>query len=100
MIFKPKKKDRTLLKVIVGIIVIGGVALAVTQAPQWTVDLYLAALLLFFSEAKPTGDTIVLLRQILRAVRRALGLGTPWKRNTFSPRRSKTKSITQQGENH
>jgi len=60
----------------------------------------LSALLLFFSDAKPTGDTIVLLRRILRAVRRALGLGTPWKRNTFSPRRAKPKSTKQQEENH
>jgi len=37
----------------------------------------LAALLLFFGDDHPSGDTIVLLRRILRAVRRALRLGTP-----------------------
>ena len=58
----------------------------------------LMALLLFFSDKNPSGDTIVLLRQALRAVRHALGLDTPWKRNTYSPRRSK-KSSTRKGKN-
>lgn len=52
----------------------------------------LTALLLFFAEANPRGETIAILRRVLRAVRRALGLGTPWKRNTYSPRRAKSKS--------
>jgi hypothetical protein len=52
----------------------------------------LTALLLFLSEADPSGETIAILRRVLRAVRRALGLGTPWKRNTYSPRRAKSKS--------
>jgi hypothetical protein len=52
----------------------------------------LTALLLFLSETHPSGETIAILRRVLRDVRRALGLGTPWKRNTYSPRRAKSKS--------
>lgn len=60
----------------------------------------LSALLLFFSDGGPDGETIVVLRRILRAVRRALGLGTPWKRNTYSARRSKKTTTNKQEENH
>lgn len=54
----------------------------------------LLALLLFFAADDPTGDTIAILRRMLRLVRRALGLDTPWKRNTFTPRRAKRKTTS------
>ena len=58
----------------------------------------LLALLLYFSAPNLSGDTITILRTMLRTVRKALGLGTPWKRNTFTPRRSKKKKTKgQQG---
>lgn len=54
----------------------------------------LLALLLFFAADDPTGETIAVLRQMLRLVRRALGLDTPWKRNTATPRRTKRKTTS------
>lgn len=54
----------------------------------------LVALLLFLAAADPRGEIIAVLRQMLRLVRRALGLETPWKRNTFSPRRTKRKTTS------
>ncbi|MFH0794057.1 MAG: transposase [bacterium] len=51
----------------------------------------LLALLLFFSQDNPQGETIQILRALLKALRAALGLGAPWRRNTYSPRRTKTK---------
>jgi hypothetical protein len=60
----------------------------------------LLALLLFFAETDPTGETIKILRGMLTAVRRALGLGTPWKRNMYAPRRTKKKSTKKTRENH
>lgn len=60
----------------------------------------LSALLLFFADKNPSGETIHILRRMLRLVRRALGLGTPWKRNTFSPRRAKGKSAKDNAKNH
>jgi hypothetical protein len=54
----------------------------------------LLALLLFFAAADPTGETIAILRRMLRLVRLTLGLDTPWKRNTFTPRRAKQKTTS------
>jgi hypothetical protein len=59
----------------------------------------LTALLLFMSETNPSGETIALLRRVLRAARRALGLGTPWKRNTFAVRRSKGSAKKKRSKN-
>lgn len=56
----------------------------------------LLALLLYFAAPQRSGQTILLLRGMLTAVRRALGMGTPWRRNTFTPRRGK-KTKTQEG---
>lgn len=49
----------------------------------------LVALLLFFAESNPRGEVIAILRGLLRSVRGALGLGTPWKRNTYARHRTK-----------
>jgi hypothetical protein len=54
----------------------------------------LLALLLFFAADDPSGETIAILRRMLRLVRLALGLDTPWKRNTFTPRRTKRKTTS------
>jgi len=59
----------------------------------------LLALLLFFAEPNPTGETIFTLRAMLKVVRQALGFDTPWKRNTFTPRRSKKKPTKKKPEN-
>ena len=59
----------------------------------------LLALLLYFSAPNLSGETITILRTMLKTVRKALGLGTPWKRNTFTPRRSKKKKTQAQQEN-
>ena len=42
----------------------------------------LGALLLFFAEDNPSGETIAILRRLLKLLRSALGLGTPWRRNS------------------
>jgi hypothetical protein len=59
----------------------------------------LLALLLYFSAPHLSGETITILRTMLKTVRQALGLGTPWKRNTFTPRRSKKKKTRGQQQN-
>ena len=59
----------------------------------------LLALLLYFSAPNLSDETITILRTMLKAVREALGLGTPWKRNTFTPRRAKKKKIQEKQEN-
>lgn len=51
----------------------------------------LAALLLFFAESDPNGETIKILRRMLSDVRAALGLGTPWRRNSCTRQRNKKK---------
>lgn len=51
----------------------------------------LVALLLFLSEKRPKGESIYIFRHTLKTARKELGLGTRWKRNTFTPRRKKTK---------
>jgi hypothetical protein len=58
----------------------------------------LMALLLFFAGDNPTGDTLEVMRRMLRRVRRALGFETPWKRNTFTPRRAKQKTTKKEVE--
>jgi len=60
----------------------------------------LSALLLFFADDHPSGLTITILRRMLRLIRRALGLGTPWKRNTYSCRRTKKKTGNRKEQNH
>ena len=50
----------------------------------------LVAMLLLLGEPKAAGEVIGVLRRVLRAVRRALGLGNVWKRNTFLVKRAKT----------
>jgi len=57
----------------------------------------LSALLLFACEEHPAGDTITILRRILRTLRRQLGLGVLWKRNTFTPRHSRAGSTKEKG---
>jgi hypothetical protein len=59
----------------------------------------LLALLLYFGAPSLSGETITILRTMLKTVRHALGLGTPWKRNTFTPRRSKKKKTRGKQEN-
>jgi len=50
----------------------------------------LTVLLLYFAQRDPHGATIELLRRMLMTVRAALGLGTPWKRNScIRPRNKK-----------
>lgn len=52
----------------------------------------LSAMLLFFCDDHPDGDTIAILHRLLRLLRHELGLGITWKRNTVAARRSKAKS--------
>lgn len=59
----------------------------------------LLGLLLYFDASHHDGETITLLRTMLKTVRQALGLGTPWKRNTFTPRRAKKKKTREGGKN-
>jgi hypothetical protein len=59
----------------------------------------LLALLLFLAATDPHGETILILRAMFKALREALGLDTPWKRNTYTPRRAK-KSATKKPRNH
>jgi hypothetical protein len=59
----------------------------------------LLALLLYFSAPNLSGETITILRTMLKAMRKTLGLGTPWKRNTFTPRRAKKKKTREKQEN-
>lgn len=54
----------------------------------------LTALLLFFAADDPQGEAIRIFRKTLMAVRKAFGLETPWKRNTYTPRRTKTKGAS------
>jgi hypothetical protein len=55
----------------------------------------LAALLLFFAESDPKGQTtIAVMRRLLSAMRAALGLGTPWRRNSCTRQRNKKKPKT------
>lgn len=54
----------------------------------------LLALLLFFTADDPSGETIAVLRSMLCVVRYSLGLDTPWKRNTCTPRRTKRKTTS------
>ncbi|MCX7011413.1 MAG: hypothetical protein NTW86_02390, partial [Candidatus Sumerlaeota bacterium] len=49
----------------------------------------LLALLLFFAEDNPQGLTVDVLRQALKALRAAFGLGTVWRRNTYASRKAK-----------
>ena len=49
----------------------------------------LLAMLLILGAASGGGDTVALLRKTLRKLRRSLGLGQPWKRNTFTAKRAK-----------
>jgi hypothetical protein len=50
----------------------------------------LLALLLFLSSDSATGETILALRKALGAIRHAMGMGAPWKRNSCThPRGSK-----------
>ena len=59
----------------------------------------LLAMLLFLGAADPAGETIRILRAMLKILRETLGLDTPWKRNTYTPRRAK-KSATKRDQNH
>lgn len=56
----------------------------------------LTAMLLFFCDDHPCGETIAILHRTLRLLRKQLGLGILWKRNTVAARRSKPKSTTKQ----
>ncbi len=59
----------------------------------------LLAMLLFLAESSSSGETIRILRRMLRVIRELLGLDTPWKRNTFTPRRAKNLAKKKQ-QNH
>lgn len=52
----------------------------------------LLALLLLLGTAKSGKETIAMLHHALGALRRTLGLGTAWRRNTYTRRRKKKKS--------
>ncbi len=54
-----------------------------------TLTALLVALLLFLAATAAVGQTIVILRAMLKVVRAAVGLDTPWKRNTYARRRTK-----------
>jgi hypothetical protein len=60
----------------------------------------LLSLLLFLSAQGAADETIVALRKALRALRSALGLGTPWKRNSCTVSRSAKKKDKLRAENH
>jgi hypothetical protein len=64
-----------------------------------TLSALLLALLLFLAAGDAAGETILILRTMFKAVRAALGLDTPWKRNTYARRRTK-KAETQKHRNH
>jgi hypothetical protein len=64
-----------------------------------TLSALLLALLLFLAAGDAAGETILILRTMFKAVRAALGLDTPWKRNTYARRRTK-KAATQKRRNH
>jgi IS4 transposase len=53
----------------------------------------LLALLLVLGASEPHGETIGTLYAMIRAVREALGLDTPWKRNTYARRRTKSRRL-------
>ena len=57
----------------------------------------LLALLLLLSEANPSGETIHLLHLALRAVRRSIGLGSPWRANTYTRRRTRRRPARREG---
>lgn len=60
----------------------------------------LLCLLLFLSAARGTGETIAVLRKALRKLRAALGMGTPWRRNSCTvSRSSKLKSNNKSTKN-
>lgn len=59
----------------------------------------LLALLMLLADASPVGETICVLRRALRSLRQSLGLGTPWKRNTYTRRRKKKKRAEKEPEN-
>jgi hypothetical protein len=49
----------------------------------------LVAMLLFLGSAAEPDDTLAALRQALKSIRRSLGLGNPWRRNTNAIKRDK-----------
>lgn len=59
----------------------------------------LLAMLLVLAEVNPSGETIQLLHAALRAVRRSIGLGSPWRANTYTRRRTRRKPPCQEGTN-
>lgn len=60
----------------------------------------LLCLLLFLSARSIAGETITVLHALLRAARAALGLSTPWKRNSCSVGRGKKRKPKLTQENH
>jgi hypothetical protein len=52
----------------------------------------LGAILLFFADENPSGETILILRRLLKALRAALGLGTPWRRNSCAAGHAKRRT--------
>lgn len=61
----------------------------------------LVAMLLFLGVDESCGETIATLHRALRRTRAAVGLGSPWRRNTFTKRRSGKKMKGREtGENH
>lgn len=54
----------------------------------------LLAMLLFMAEPSRAGeDTVAVLRRAIRALRRQLGLGNPWKRNTYVNQRKSHQNL-------
>lgn len=49
----------------------------------------LTALLLFFAATDAAGEAIQIFRRMLTMLHSRLGMGIPWKRNTYTPRRGK-----------
>jgi hypothetical protein len=59
----------------------------------------LLCLLMLFSAQKTGQEVIAVLCKVLRAARMALGLGTPWKRNSCSVSRRSKRKTRKMGEN-
>lgn len=57
------------------------------------VALLLAMLLVMTEPARAGEDTVAVLRRALKALRRQLGLGNPWKRNTYVNQRKSHKNL-------
>ena len=93
----------TLAKGLIGMVFPAGIVffyLLLSRRWRLLTDMRLIpGLLLFLAAGDAAGETILILRTMFKAVRAALGLDTPWKRNTYARRRT-TKAATQKRRNH